>query len=1031
MVRRQEIIIRPRLPLEKVEIITDPRTGRQIRVRGGRGRVRRIRELRAQLAREGREVDIATLRRTTIETGLGAGPQNVRRRILSELRAGRSLSDVDPTGAGRAFVIASGLEAIPGPAGPITARAPAPPPPPPARPVAPAIVPTAPAELVGGPARRRDIGARRALGILRGGGTPEEILRLSPQARAVEERLARERFVTIGPPARVTRARAAAEAFRALPTPTERRLGQSLPADLRGVGFAGVSAEELSRLQTLRPSPTRRAFLRGERALAGVQPRISRFISPGVRDPELFRARRAEEVQEVQFRTELQALEGITGPRATAERARIRTEAAGARQAQIGLGLEIGARRAIAERPVVAAAEFGVAALAGGIFRGGAGLVTRIPGVRALGSRVGRRAATIAGTSLFLGTTAAEVLAPGRRPLPERVGAGVTRSVLIAGGFVAGQRAAPVVGRGVLRATRAAAARVSVLDEPPLIIRTATRPIQLQPPRRALPAVRAELARRGIAPARLPVPRAPTLPTPGRRPIPPGFTGIKTELGIQTLRPIPTGLRPTIPGVPAGLLSPRERLARFAAREGVTLRAPSTATRPFQLPRPTPRRPGVPQRLRGIDPLTGRGRIEPTRRPFVELIRDGRRQVITVDPTTGRAVFIEIGAPARGPVRPFRRPTPTPALPERRPPPPTRAGLVSLEVARPVRRRTLLPRQVTRPQETARRIREQLQRSLQRGRPTAQRRREREQATLAFRQLFQQPERTQVATQQLRRATGARRAEVRAVRRGRAQVIGFQQLDVQEVRRQRAVTLGAVSFGRVRRLDVRFARELISDTRQRVVPVVEPAVRQVTRQEFFPPPPRAAPARVVLPVAPSPPPALLPPRAPPLPRPPRIPTEPVSPRQPFRLPRFERERVEGVRGQGFNVLVKEKGKKTFFKANTDSLPRNKALNFGANIVDNSAAATFKVRRAKTQTELVDDPSFSKAGKFRSPKGKSPLREQEPVLIEKNLFRIDSLGERQQITAKGLIARREAAQRRRAGQPQKSKKRRRRNTNMLF
>ncbi len=101
--------------------------------------------------------------------------------------------------------------------------------------------------------------------------------------------------------------------------------------------------------------------------------------------------------------------------------------------------------------------------------------------------------------------------------------------------------------------------------------------------------------------------------------------------------------------------------------------------------------------------------------------------------------------------------------------------------------------------------------------------------------------------------------------------------------------------------------------------------------------------------------------------------------------------------KAFDVLVKEKGK--LLKANTKPLPKNKALNLGADITDNSAAATFTIRKSNKKTKLRDDLRFAKISKFRK-KGN--------FFIELNRNRIDSPGELQGITAKGLIALRKKA-----------------------
>lgn len=108
---------------------------------------------------------------------------------------------------------------------------------------------------------------------------------------------------------------------------------------------------------------------------------------------------------------------------------------------------------------------------------------------------------------------------------------------------------------------------------------------------------------------------------------------------------------------------------------------------------------------------------------------------------------------------------------------------------------------------------------------------------------------------------------------------------------------------------------------------------------------------------------------------------------------IDRKRKGRVSKQAYNVLIKEKGK--FLKANTKPLPRNKALNLGADIVDNSSAATFSIRKTSKKTRLIDDLNVARLNKFRQ-KGIN-------TFIERNRNRIDTFGERRGITAKGLLA----------------------------
>lgn len=94
----------------------------------------------------------------------------------------------------------------------------------------------------------------------------------------------------------------------------------------------------------------------------------------------------------------------------------------------------------------------------------------------------------------------------------------------------------------------------------------------------------------------------------------------------------------------------------------------------------------------------------------------------------------------------------------------------------------------------------------------------------------------------------------------------------------------------------------------------------------------------------------------------------------------------------YNVLVREGGRKSdrFKPASSKPLPYYKALNLGADIVDNTTARTFKIIKSKIKGAIKDDSSFFKADKFRSPKGNTKL----PAFsfVEKSRNAIDTYGE---------------------------------------
>jgi len=105
-------------------------------------------------------------------------------------------------------------------------------------------------------------------------------------------------------------------------------------------------------------------------------------------------------------------------------------------------------------------------------------------------------------------------------------------------------------------------------------------------------------------------------------------------------------------------------------------------------------------------------------------------------------------------------------------------------------------------------------------------------------------------------------------------------------------------------------------------------------------------------------------------------------------------------GQAYNVFAREKGK--LIKVNEKPLLRTRAQNLGADVIDNSAAASFILKKTnKDAASFYDDPFFFKQAKFRPPGRKSKLPQK--TFIEKDIFRIDTPGEIRGITAKGWLA----------------------------
>lgn len=100
---------------------------------------------------------------------------------------------------------------------------------------------------------------------------------------------------------------------------------------------------------------------------------------------------------------------------------------------------------------------------------------------------------------------------------------------------------------------------------------------------------------------------------------------------------------------------------------------------------------------------------------------------------------------------------------------------------------------------------------------------------------------------------------------------------------------------------------------------------------------------------------------------------------------------------GYHVYAKEKSK--FVKVSKKPLPKQDALRLGATVVDETVSATFKIKKARKKVEkpLISFRPFN-LFKFRQKKGT------KNVFVEKNTFRIDSLGELKGITVKGWLAR---------------------------
>jgi len=107
------------------------------------------------------------------------------------------------------------------------------------------------------------------------------------------------------------------------------------------------------------------------------------------------------------------------------------------------------------------------------------------------------------------------------------------------------------------------------------------------------------------------------------------------------------------------------------------------------------------------------------------------------------------------------------------------------------------------------------------------------------------------------------------------------------------------------------------------------------------------------------------------------------------IPKFGKTK----KGQGYNVQIKTKGK--WNNMNKKPLYRESALSFGREIVDNSSEASFKISKSKSKAKPLNYLGSGNDFKFKKKKN---------LFIEKNTFRIDSMGELKKITAKGIAKR---------------------------
>jgi len=105
--------------------------------------------------------------------------------------------------------------------------------------------------------------------------------------------------------------------------------------------------------------------------------------------------------------------------------------------------------------------------------------------------------------------------------------------------------------------------------------------------------------------------------------------------------------------------------------------------------------------------------------------------------------------------------------------------------------------------------------------------------------------------------------------------------------------------------------------------------------------------------------------------------------------------------QGYHAYVKQGGK--FVKVTDKPLSYNNAYLRGLNVADETTAARVVLKKAGKSAQSPDQPiPYTSPDKFRSPIKKGKKIAVPNTFIEKNKYRIDSRGEREGITAKGLL-----------------------------
>lgn len=134
---------------------------------------------------------------------------------------------------------------------------------------------------------------------------------------------------------------------------------------------------------------------------------------------------------------------------------------------------------------------------------------------------------------------------------------------------------------------------------------------------------------------------------------------------------------------------------------------------------------------------------------------------------------------------------------------------------------------------------------------------------------------------------------------------------------------------------------------------------------------------------------------PPRPPPPKAPeieipeiTEPFN----FDFRTSKRKKIKESYNEGYDVYIRKK--KIFNRVNKKPLPRNKALNLMSDILDNTVAVTGKIKKSNKKTTILDD-LFSNISK---------LKQRNNLYIEPSKYRIDTIGEKRQLSVSRYLKR---------------------------